>query len=173
MVTVDVTVSFTWTPAEYVELLDARTLAKPGWGWMRRLAPLPPLGGLGAAAVAAWRGAASLAEVAVTTLPWLLLTLIWWFLVSRFSLSLPIYRRTIEAGPEDREFTERGFRADGPITSALVEWSAVTRVEERAGLLLVYVGIEVHGTPLRALSKEQRAELRELTARRLGRRLGG
>ncbi len=138
---------------------------------MRRLAPLPPLGVLGAAAVAAWRGVASLAEVAVTTLPWLLLTLIWWFLVSRFSLSLPIYRRTMEAGPEDREFTERGFRADGPISSALVEWSAVTRVEERAGLLLVYVGIEVHGTPLRALSDEQRAELRELTARRLGRRL--
>ena len=169
----DVTVSFTWTPAEFVELLDARALARPGWRWLRRLAPLLPLGVLGAAAVAAWRSAASLAEVAMTALPWLLLTLIWWFLASRVSLSLPIYRRSIGAGPEDREFTERGFRADGPITSALVEWSAVTRVEERAGLLLVYVGIEVHGTPLRALSKEQRAAVRDLTGRRLGRELPG
>ena len=99
--------------------------------------------------------------------PWraVLLTLFWWFLVTRTSLSLPIFRRAIARAPEDREFTERGFRADGPITSALVEWSAVTRVEERAGVLLVYVGREVHGTPLRAFAAEQRAAVAELLRR--------
>lgn len=162
--TMDVKVTFTWEPAEYAELLEAQARAHPVMRTMRRLALLPLVGAAAVTLAGAALGA-PMKEFALIMLPWLLLGGFWAALMSSAMLRLPIWRRPVAGLPEDREFTAEGFRADGPISSALVDWSAVTKIEERSRLLLVQIGRKVHGTPLRVLTPEQRDALAALAAR--------
>jgi hypothetical protein len=160
-----VRVTFQWTPGEYDALVRA---TRGTWRTLRRYGALLPATALGAGLAAYLAGAGKLLEVAVTTAPWLLLALFFWFLLTRTEFSLPGSARTrLHDVTEEREFTVEGFRADGALQSALVNWEQVHEVREEDGLLLVRIGRDTHGTPLRAFPAEQLVVVRRLLSGRI------